>query len=210
MRCLSRSQFCCLTIDSVSSAAQYVSEEPYRLMKHAPIDRARGPQQDLAGPRCHIALTFHAFSAKAWEKLGVAWIGIILCITTMPWSNFTGHSHWTKVLWVPFAEACLKLWFAGDVIGNILLFLPLGWCVIHARPHRRHNHLGRIALAAVALSFSVELFQVFSHERSPAMTDVCTNTAGAVIGALLAARRQRIEREKLSQNERSWPLDRAA
>lgn len=173
-------------------------------MKHLPVGPTRGRQRvlaDLGQNRSNPS----TLSARAWEKLGVAWICIILCVTTMPWSNFTGHSHWRHVLWVPFAEACLKLWFVGDVIGNILLFLPLGWCLGHARSFRSQHSLRRITLAAFALSLSVEFFQVFSHNRSPAMTDVCTNTAGAVIGALLAARRRRDEDKNITRSEDQSP-----
>ena len=110
----------------------------------------------------------------------------------------------------PFTEACLKLWFVGDVVGNILLFLPLGWCVIHARSCQWRNPLRRMAFLAVALSLSVEFFQIFCHNRSPAMTDVCTNTTGAVIGALLAVHRQRSERQNHARSKDQRPLDQAA
>src|SRR5262245_27741983 len=108
----------------------------------------------------------------------------------MPWSNFRGYSHWQTVCWIPFSEACLKLRFAGDVLRNILLFVPLGWCVVHTQRYQRRHQLRRIVFAA-ALSLSVEFFQVFCHNRSPAMSDVCTNIVGAVLGPLLALRCQR-------------------
>ena len=140
-------------------------------------------------------------TAKTWERLGVVWTLIILCITTMPWSNFTGHSHWQQVRWLPFSEVCVNLWFAGDVLGNILLFVPLGWCVVLAQPYQWRNQLRRIVFAAAVLSLSVEFFQVFCHNRSPAMSDVCTNILGAVLGALLALRCQ-------NSGERHSPLGR--
>src|SRR5438093_7992563 len=34
----------------------------------------------------------------------VLWTAVIICITTMPWNNFKGHAHWSRVRWVPFHD----------------------------------------------------------------------------------------------------------
>jgi len=57
--------------------------------------------------------------------------------------------------------------------------------VLAQRSQSRHC-LSRVVLLAVALSLAVEFFQVFSLRRSPSMTDVWTNTVGAMIAALQA------------------------
>jgi len=40
-------------------------------------------------------------------------------------------------------------------------------------------------LSASLLSVSTDIFQVFSHNRIPSMTDVCSNIMGASLGIAL-------------------------
>jgi len=125
-------------------------------------------------------------STREWDGIGVVWTLLILCATTMPWSNFTGQAYWYRVIWLPFADACWSQWFLSDVFENMLLFLPFGWCLVLAQRSQSQNCLSRVALLATTLSLAVEFFQVFSLRRSPSMTDVWTNTVGAIIAALQA------------------------
>lgn len=107
----------------------------------------------------------------------------------MPWSNFVGHAHWQRVHWIPFAETSLHWWFILDFFGNIVLFLPFGGCGVLSMPHRSgRRRVLRAAGYAALLSLSVEFFQVYCHNRSPAMTDVCTNVTGALLGAWFIVR----------------------
>ena len=41
-------------------------------------------------------------------------------------------------------------------------------------------------LIGFAASFSIEVYQLFCHDRVPGSTDLLLNTAGAVLGAQLA------------------------
>jgi len=75
----------------------------------------------------------------------------------------------------------------GDVILNILVYVPLGACAYWAFPA-----LGRIRfvlpiLLGLALSLSVESVQAFEPARSSELSDVLANTGGAASGVLLAA-----------------------
>jgi glycopeptide antibiotics resistance protein len=73
------------------------------------------------------------------------------------------------------------------MVANTLLFVPFG-----ALGPWRHRSLGTRVLAAIACAFalssSVELCQVFSHSRLPTTTDIVTNTAGALLGAVFPVR----------------------
>lgn len=133
-------------------------------------------------------------SAREWDGLGVVGTLLILCATTMPWTNFTGQGYWRKVVWLPFADACWQQWYLNDVVSNLILFMPLGWCMVFAQRSPIQNCLSRVVVFAISLSLAVELFQVFSLQRSPSMTDVSTNTTGALLAALQAVYWQAHER----------------
>lgn len=125
-------------------------------------------------------------STREWDGLGVVCTLLILCATTMPWSNFTGHAYWRKVVWLPFADLCWQGWYLIDVVENVVMFAPFGWCMVLAQRSQSQRCLARVLVLAIALSLSGEFFQVFSLQRSPSMTDVCTNISGALLAALLA------------------------
>ena len=72
-----------------------------------------------------------------------------------------------------------------DVVGNILLFVPLG--VTTALMVRRRPVLSA-ALLAFVLSISAETLQLYSHSRYPSATDLVCNVAGALAGAGLLRR----------------------
>lgn len=86
--------------------------------------------------------------------------------------------------WVPFGDRHL---IVRDMVANTLLFLPFG-----ALGPWRGRPLAARALAATGVAFLlsgfVELVQVFSHSRLPTTTDIVTNTAGALLGAVFPVR----------------------
>jgi glycopeptide antibiotics resistance protein len=106
-------------------------------------------------------------------------IALIVGITTMPWSNYVGHPHWDQVRWIPFYPPLAFL----DILGNVVLFLPFGYFFPRAlRGSSSGRSWGLPVLLATALSTAVELFQVYTHNRMPATTDICTNLLGAMSG----------------------------
>jgi glycopeptide antibiotics resistance protein len=123
------------------------------------------------------------------RSLGVAWTLVILAVTTMPWSNFKGHAHWSRVYWIPLSDFRLSFSFVADLVGNLLLFVPFGFCFAAAASSPNGRGATKVVLSALALSLAAELFQSFGHGRIASMTDVCTNVAGALMGATAALRR---------------------
>jgi len=104
---------------------------------------------------------------------------IIACLT-LPASNWSTHAHWKKIEWVPFRGRVSGL----DVLENVLLFFPFGFlhaCTVPPRPALR---FWRLLFLGAALSTAGECFQIFCHNRFPSTTDVLTNTAGTILGAL--------------------------
>jgi glycopeptide antibiotics resistance protein len=119
-----------------------------------------------------------------WWKLWLIWIVVILGLTTMPWSNYTGHSHWALVRWIPFYDHPLAL---SDVLANVVLFLPFGFFLGRALPGSSPKRVWILTLlTAVTLSTSVEFFQVYSHDRIASTTDVCSDLLGAIFGVMLS------------------------
>jgi VanZ family protein len=74
----------------------------------------------------------------------------------------------------------------GDMLNNVLLYAPLGFCVALLVEPR----FGRIAALAAALvtgaslSLSMELLQASIAPRVPSLTDLTLNCTGAFVGAL--------------------------
>src|SRR5262245_1363757 len=68
----------------------------------------------------------------------------------------------------------------GDIVANILLYLPLGLCLAPAWPARwrQINALVLSVAAGTLLSVAVEVVQVYSISRVSSLTDVVVNATG--------------------------------
>lgn len=74
----------------------------------------------------------------------------------------------------------------GDRISNVLLYLPLGFCLflwLDSRWRRIASLLGATALGAV-FSLGIEVAQVYLSSRVPSLTDLSLNALGSAIGAV--------------------------
>ena len=109
--------------------------------------------------------------------------------------------------------AAFEMLPAGEVISNVLLFVPLG--ALLYRIGRRRIGQGRHILmlcgaAGLLLSLTIEFLQIYLPPRSPTVIDLVANSAGALLGAfasrrwgtsvgsLLAAGRNRWSRAQLA------------
>ena len=88
--------------------------------------------------------------------------------------------------------AFLSSWNArsgwGDILGNIVLFIPFGLLGQLTLPPRR-NRLTRfllLTLLSFIIATGLQVLQIYLPTRVPALTDVIWNMVGMVIGALLA------------------------
>ena len=74
----------------------------------------------------------------------------------------------------------------GDLLANILLYMPLGWFGILSLPRRMSSGLRLVLmiLCAMMLSVSIELTQYFDAGRVTAADDVYANLLGATLGGL--------------------------
>lgn len=107
---------------------------------------------------------------------------MILIVTTWPWSNFDAVFHWNRVVWFPFGEKQLN-WL--DIILNVILFMPFGYCFIAFGPKKNLKRMWVCILFAALLSLFVETVQGFGVRRFPSSTDVASNVIGAFLGSLV-------------------------
>lgn len=73
----------------------------------------------------------------------------------------------------------------GDRVSNVLLYIPLGFCLFLWFDSGRRHWLTAIVVVALgaALSLLVEVAQVFISPRVPSLADLTLNTVGALVGA---------------------------
>ncbi len=103
-------------------------------------------------------------------------LAAILILTLVPMPSKPGQSH-IDARFLPI----LRLSDLSNIVENVLLFVPLGaGCAL-----RRWTLPGTTVFGCI-LSASVELLQLVIPGRFCGPRDVVTNTAGAVLGYLLA------------------------
>jgi VanZ family protein len=78
-----------------------------------------------------------------------------------------------------------------DVLTNVVLFIPLGYCWLAALRTDRRGATGRLAAAllvivcCVALSVTIEFTQIFFHGRTVALSDILAECSGGIVGVAL-------------------------
>ncbi len=79
-----------------------------------------------------------------------------------------------------------------DVVANILLYIPLGFFALYAFGGRTLPAVAAATAAGFGLSLLVELVQFYDIGRAQELSDICSNTVGALLGAAagVAARRR--------------------
>jgi glycopeptide antibiotics resistance protein len=125
-----------------------------------------------------------AHATRAWRAAALACVVGALALVLVPWGDFQNHSHWTKVVWVPFAPPVRVV----DAILNVVLFVPLGAAAAAYATARR---VGTAVVLGCALSLSAEFLQIYSHNRFPSTTDVSCNVLGAAVAAFATTRLSR-------------------
>jgi glycopeptide antibiotics resistance protein len=106
---------------------------------------------------------------------------LVVIFGVVPWASWVGHSHWDRIEWVPFTGT-FRL---RDIVLNVLFYVPVGFFFVRDGLWRWKGTLAGAVGYGLLLSLMTEFTQVFGHGRFPSMTDVLTNTSGALAGALL-------------------------
>ena len=76
----------------------------------------------------------------------------------------------------------------GDLIANILLYMPLGFAAAGVSPGKWRGALGAVAIGA-GLSFSIEWLQFYDQSRVSCLSDFALNVIGCLAGALVSQAR---------------------
>ncbi len=82
-----------------------------------------------------------------------------------------------------------------DLVGNILLYIPLGLGFSGLLPRRRSAAKGRIlatVVLGIILAAGIEFLQVYLLARNSSLLDILTNSIGAFSGAMLFLLLQRV------------------
>jgi VanZ family protein len=106
-------------------------------------------------------------------------LGITLVITLAPF-RFARPPAW-HLSW---------LLHPGDMIANVLLFLPLGFLFRASAASERARRPGTALVLGVVASAAIEAVQLYLPGRFPSLVDIATNALGAWAGARLHARVQ--------------------
>ena len=109
--------------------------------------------------------------------LAIAGSTAFILFAIVPWRGFDPGGHWHRVGWIPFVSRPIG---AVDVVGNLLLFVPLGASIAL---HAQRAALLRTGTIAFACSLFGEWSQVYSRYRYPTTQDILLNTIGAMIAA---------------------------
>ncbi len=92
-----------------------------------------------------------------------------------------------SVLTAPWLEFDPRWDYFWDVMRNVVGFMPFGFvvCALCSLSLRGYRPVVYTALAGCGLSLFVEVLQAYIPQRSFGLTDVITNTLGALLGAFL-------------------------
>lgn len=112
-----------------------------------------------------------------WLLLWMFYIGLILA-SGLYHTDFVAHSHWEFVKWIPPAEELRTFGFWLDLAVNILLYIPFALLYLQGRATVTRRLVVQVMLLGLLLSCSVELYQLYSHNRRAALSDVVCNLAG--------------------------------
>lgn len=127
------------------------------------------------------------------------WVLFIIYATTLPF-DFSASGELVKGRLRGLAERPLRgARSVGDVVSNVLLFLPFGLLLAIWRAGRGSSLGATLVLAVLSgalLSGSVEFAQLYSPQRFSSFVDVVTNTFGSMVGAVTG----------WTWTERIWPV----
>jgi glycopeptide antibiotics resistance protein len=127
-------------------------------------------------------------TARAAAAVSLAiWLVIGLLLTLRPVIPMPGqvvddNFVLFKTFGIYFANLGSPFWM-GQLVGNLLLLLPLGLLGPIALPAM--NGWLRVLLVALAMSLAIEAAQLWIPNRSADIDDVILNVAGALLGYML-------------------------
>lgn len=105
---------------------------------------------------------------------------LIINFDTRFYINYIPFVETIKMFRNDFADIHIALY---NVIGNILLFIPLGFCI--PLFFNKKNKLSKVILYGFTASLTIEVLQLFTPYSITDIDDIIFNTLGTVIGFII-------------------------
>lgn len=119
-----------------------------------------------------------------WLLLWIVYVCLILA-SGIYHTHFVAHSHWEFVKWIPSTEEVRTIGFWLDVVVNILLYIPFALLYLQRSATVTRSQVLQVMLLGLLLSCTVELYQLYSHQRRAAPSDIVSNVAGTWAGVVI-------------------------
>ena len=100
-------------------------------------------------------------------------------------TNFVAHGHWEFLKWIPPVEEILTFGFWLDIVVNILLYVPFALLYLQRSATITRSLVVKVMLLGLCLSCAVELYQLYSHNRRAALSDILCNVTGTLVGVVI-------------------------
>ncbi|MBN1875679.1 MAG: VanZ family protein [Anaerolineae bacterium] len=122
------------------------------------------------------------------------WIGVILCATWLLWMTLRPQAQATADLayiTTPAVAHGISIRFLIDILGNMVVFMPLGAAATFALWRRDfEQRYARPAVGAIligaSLSAFIEMTQLLLPSRVATLGDWLLNTIGTLMGTFMA------------------------
>lgn len=132
-----------------------------------------------------IALTHsRTISSTTWRLLWILYICLIAA-SGIYHTDFVAHGHWEFLRWIPPAEEILTFGFWLDILLNILLYVPFALLYLQRNATVTRSLVVKVMLLGLCLSCAVELYQLYSHNRRAAISDILCNLTGTWVGVVI-------------------------
>lgn len=94
--------------------------------------------------------------------------------------NYIPFVETVKMFTNEFSDIHIALY---NVIGNILLFIPLGFCI--PLFFNKKNKLSKVILYGFTASLTIEVLQIFTPFNTTDIDDIIFNTFGSILGFII-------------------------
>lgn len=129
----------------------------------------------------------------ARARRATRWLAVLCAVLVTHGSLYPWRFAWPS----SFAEAWNHMmnqrsWWTGlgDVVGNIVLFVPvsvLGVAMLRATRRPLWPGIAGVMVVGVVFAFVLQVAQIFVPQRDAALSDVVWNAVGLLLGLLFAA-----------------------
>ncbi|BDZ42260.1 hypothetical protein GCM10025865_15590 [Paraoerskovia sediminicola] len=116
------------------------------------------------------------------------YLAAVLVVTLWPTPQESPAPGWARAVLDAAARVGVPLTYdVLEVVSNVVMFVPFGVLgVLLVRDGRPVRVVALVVVVAAALSTAIETAQTQIPGRVPTVQDVVLNTAGALLGALVA------------------------